>query len=100
LFFAFGQAELTPAAASVLEEVAERLRTQAVGVVSVVGHTDAVGDDASNLILSQRRAGTVVTDLDARLTGSGLTLSASGKGETEPVAPNALPDGKDSPDGR
>lgn len=100
VFFAFGQADLTPAASTVLAGVAERLRTQAVGTVSVVGHTDAVGDDASNLALSQRRAGTVVTDLNARLTGTGLTLAASGKGEAEPVAPNALPDGKDNPDGR
>lgn len=100
VFFAFGQADLTPDASTVLAGVAERLRTQAVGTVSVVGHTDAVGDDASNLTLSQRRAGTVVTDLNARLTGTGLTLAASGKGEAEPVAPNALPDGKDNPDGR
>ncbi len=100
VFFAFGQSDLTPAASTVLAEVADRLRTQAVGTVSVVGHTDAVGDDESNLVLSQRRAATVVTDLKARLTGTGLTLTASGKGEAEPVAPNALPDGSDNPDGR
>ena len=98
VFFAFGSADLTPAATGVLAALAQRLQAEATGTVAVVGHTDSVGDDASNLTLSQRRADTVVAAL--RPQTPGLVLTAKGAGETQPVAPNALPDGSDDPAGR
>ena len=52
-------------------------------VVHVVGHTDASGDDAHNLQLSEARAQAVV---DAqRERGVTIELDARGAGETEPV---------------
>lgn len=98
VFFAFGSADLTPAASAVLAELARRVQAEAEGTVAVVGHTDSVGDDASNLALSRRRADTVVAALRPRLTG--LALTAQGLGESQPVAPNARPDGTDDPAGR
>ncbi len=58
-----------------------------VGVIRVEGHTDDVGDDASNLDLSQRRAESVKRYLiEAGVPAA--RLAAQGFGETQPVKPN------------
>lgn len=48
-------------------------------------HTDAIGDDASNLELSQRRAEAVAAI--ARATRADLVFAVTGYGESQPVAP-------------
>jgi len=100
VFFAFGQDSLQAAATPVLTEHAQQLRASASGQVEVVGHTDAIGEDAANLALSQRRAATVVAALQPLLAGADLQLAAQGRGETEPVAAETTADGQDDPAGR
>ncbi|MCG5461914.1 OmpA family protein [Micromonospora sp. NPDC053740] len=99
VLFAFGKADLSPATRARLDEIAERLRTQAKGTVQIDGHTDSVGDDAQNLTLSRRRAQAVRDALTAALVDGGVTYEINGFGETRPVAPNTV-DGKDNPKGR
>ncbi|MEU1249112.1 OmpA family protein [Micromonospora arida] len=98
VLFAFGKADLSPAARARLAEIAGRLRAEATGTVQIFGHTDAVGDDAQNLALSLRRAEAVRAVLAAE-GGGQVTYEIKGFGETRPVAPNTL-DGKDNPKGR
>jgi len=64
------------------------------GNIHVVGHTDADGEEAFNLKLSQQRADAVKNILvnDFGLAGSSITTS--GKGEKEPVADNSNSAGK------
>jgi outer membrane protein OmpA-like peptidoglycan-associated protein len=65
----------------------------------VVGHTDSKGSDAYNLDLSQRRAEAVrraILRLRPELAGH---VTASGRGEREPVEPNDV-GGQDNPAGR
>jgi outer membrane protein OmpA-like peptidoglycan-associated protein len=100
VLFAFGKADLTPAANQRLKQVADRIRTQAKGVVSVDGHTDSVGSAADNLALSQRRAQAVHAALAALLTGTAVTFEVTGHGEAKPVAPNTKANGGDNPSGR
>jgi OmpA-OmpF porin, OOP family len=60
---------------------------------AVVGHTDNVGNAASNQALSERRAKSVV----AYLSGKGVaaaSLSATGKGDTDPAADNKTVEGR------
>jgi len=60
--------------------------------VTIEGHTDADGQDAYNLDLSQRRANAV----EAYLIGRGVTpanVTAIGYGETNPIANNETPAG-------
>jgi outer membrane protein OmpA-like peptidoglycan-associated protein len=53
----------------------------------IVGHTDATGPDAYNMTLSERRAGSAANYLVSQ--GVARTrLRSTGRGETEPVAPN------------
>ncbi|MFD2764637.1 OmpA family protein [Micromonospora eburnea] len=99
VLFAFGKAELTPAARGRLAGIAEQLRAEARGDVRIEGHTDSVGDEQSNLALSRRRAEAVRTEL-ARLLGTApVSFQVQGFGEARPVAPNQV-DGRDNPEGR
>ena len=53
----------------------------------IVGHTDATGPDAYNMGLSERRAGAAATYLASQGVAR-ARLRSTGRGETEPVAPN------------
>ncbi|MCU1653290.1 MAG: OmpA/MotB domain protein [Pseudonocardia sp.] len=99
VLFAFGSAQLTPAAATSIDALAARLTAKS-GSVLVEGHTDAVGDDPANQTLSEQRAASVRDALAAKL-GTGFSYRTAGFGETRPIAPNTRPDGDgDNPDGR
>ena len=98
VLFEFGRSELTSAAQAALDGVADQIGS-AVGTITIEGHTDAVGDDSSNQLLSEARAASVQAAMQERL-GSGSAFSAVGFGESRPVASNMNPDGSDNPDGR
>ncbi len=68
-------------------------------IVEISAHTDAKGNDDYNMKLSQKRAESVVEYL-IRKGIDKKRLQAKGYGETQPIAPNKLPNGKDNPDGR
>ena len=98
--FAFDQATLTAAAQDNLRRTAALVQEGGAGSVTVTGYTDAKGEDAYNHALSRRRAEAVVTWLKGPGGGAARTFIAVGKGEADPVAPNAAPDGSDDPAGR
>ena len=98
VLFAFGSAELTPAAREAIAAVDDEIGG-GTGTVTIEGHTDAIGSDADNQALSERRAAAVRGAVEAAL-GSGYQYTSVGFGETRPVAPNTKPDGSDDPDGR
>jgi len=80
-----------PALTQILSALSERPDMAVV----IEGHTDSDASDAYNLDLSGRRAEAVV----AWLAGHGVSpdkLSASGKGEAEPIADNETSAGKAS----
>lgn len=98
MLFAFGSAELTPEATAIVQQLAERSAAAPPGEVGVVGHTDGIGSDADNRVLSDQRAAAVAAVLQTRL-GPDRPLVTEGRGETEPVAPETV-GGEDDPAGR
>jgi outer membrane protein OmpA-like peptidoglycan-associated protein len=98
VLFEFAKSDLTPAAQSALDGVGDQI-DGTTGTITIEGHTDAIGDDASNQLLSEARAASVRTALQEKL-GSGFTFNAVGFGESRAVAQNTNPDGSDNPDGR
>lgn len=68
-------------------------------IVEISSHTDSVGTDQSNMILSQNRAQSVVNYLIQKGISKDR-LVAKGYGESKPIAPNSNPDGSDNPEGR
>ncbi len=61
--------------------------------LTVVGHTDNVGSNDYNQKLSERRAHSVAQYLESKRVNS-MRLALAGKGETQPVAPNASDSGR------
>jgi len=100
VLFAFDSARLTAEAEAALRRTAELAAQAGSGRITVVGHTDAVGEDAYNLALSRRRAEAVAQWLAASGGVPADRLRAEGRGEAEPAAPNATTDGQDDPEGR
>jgi OOP family OmpA-OmpF porin len=97
VLFDFDSAEIRPDAASVLDALTTVLTQAAVPAATVSGHTDAIGTDAENQVLSERRAQAVVEALRQR--GTPTDWTAEGYGESRPVAANEI-DGVDNPAGR
>lgn len=95
ILFEFGSAQIAEAARA---RVVELVQPAAPGAaVSVTGHTDSIGDDAANLLLSQQRAEAVAAAV--RAARPDLVLDVRGLGETQPVQPNTS-GGQDDPVGR
>jgi outer membrane protein OmpA-like peptidoglycan-associated protein len=100
VLFAFGKATLTPAAGSLLLTVATEISAKAHGPVTITGHTDSLGTDAVNIPLSRARAEAVRAALQPRVTSAEISYTVSGKGSTQPIAPNTTKSGADNPSGR
>ena len=73
---------------STLKEITDILKENPAIRIKVVGHTDADGDDASNLSLSKRRAESVKNELVTKFGVDAARLETDGKGESEPIADN------------
>jgi outer membrane protein OmpA-like peptidoglycan-associated protein len=100
ILFDFDKADIRPTAQQPLHEVAELVRQKARGPVVIQGYTDALGSDAHNQKLSERRAASVRTWLVTHEGLSSVHFTTIGFGPRNPVAPNRRPDGSDDPDGR
>jgi len=61
--------------------------------VIIEGHTDNVGSEDYNLILSQRRANSVLNYFITKGIDKSI-LTAKGLGEVKPIASNANPTGR------
>jgi outer membrane protein OmpA-like peptidoglycan-associated protein len=85
----FHHPQLTAIAGQV---VASQMTARPVRGIQLIGHTDPVGDDASNIGLGQRRADRVKNNLSAAIekiklgTTRSLIITAFSKGESTPVA--------------
>lgn len=91
--FAINSTEISPAAAKVLDIGVSILARDLSVAMTVTGHTDATGPDDLNQTLSEERARSVVD----YLVSAGIEpqrLTATGKGESEPIAPNSDPAGR------
>jgi aconitate hydratase len=90
--FDTGSAVIKPAYFSKLNEFAEQLKKDGTKG-EVGGHTDNVGQAASNQALSQARADSVKKYLLSKGIAADA-LSANGYGDAKPVADNATAEGK------
>ncbi|MEV5825829.1 OmpA family protein [Spirillospora sp. NPDC052242] len=98
VLFEFDKAALTAEARRHIAALAGRIRG-AGGTVEVSGHTDSRGETGYNRELSRQRADAVKAELARHLSGAGVEITAEGRGETDPVAPNEK-NGEDNPEGR
>ena len=84
--FAFGSADILPAARIQLDALAQGIKLlPAQRIVTVEGHTDAVGDDGYNLQLSRARAQAVRDYLVQQHGIESARLRTVGHGEGRPL---------------
>lgn len=90
IHFNANSASIRSDAYSLLDEYVSALQSPALAnaMLLIAGHTDAVGSDSQNLLLSNRRARAVRDYLIQRGIAADR-LIAKGYGEAYPIAPNA-----------
>ncbi|MCB0344502.1 MAG: OmpA family protein [Bdellovibrionales bacterium] len=87
ILFAFDSANLTEEARRTIHEISDVLREVKHRSIAVEGHTDSVGTFVYNQRLSERRAGSVASELKHNGVDSGR-ISVTGFGEGSPIATN------------
>lgn len=93
VFFTTNRFDLLPESKIELNRLAELLKANPTIKIEISGHTDDVGAEEANLLLSQNRAAAVVT----YLVGQNVVadrLQAKGYGETKPIADNSTEQGR------
>ncbi|OYU95656.1 MAG: hypothetical protein CFE21_10985 [Bacteroidetes bacterium B1(2017)] len=91
--FETGLDKLTNSSFDILDKMAEILKENPKMIVEVGGHTDDVGDDQKNLVLSQNRANSVMNYLVSKGVNPNQ-LKANGYGETQPISGNDTEEGR------
>ena len=86
--------KIKPESNGTLKDIASVLAENEAVRVRIIGHTDADGDDASNLALSKRRALAVKAALGTAFGIRANRIETDGKGETQPASPNTTAEGK------
>jgi outer membrane protein OmpA-like peptidoglycan-associated protein len=96
-YFEFDSAHMSPEAERKIPEIYRDLKSRTICEISVIGHSDRVGDAAYNRTLSLKRADTVAK----LLTGQGIPegcMDLRYYGESDPIIPT--PDGIPEPRNR
>lgn len=91
--FESGSASVNAALHPTLDKIAATLNEYPASTITVIGHTDNVGEANANLDLSRRRAG-AVADYLAQRGISRSRMAVEGRGESEAVADNATEAGR------
>ncbi|MCQ2347666.1 MAG: OmpA family protein [Paludibacteraceae bacterium] len=93
LFFATNETTILPESEQSLQDLYELLSENPEIRIRITGHTDDVGSDRDNQILSEGRANSVrQAMIDRGIDAS--RIEAEGKGESEPVATNETEEGR------
>ena len=93
LFFATNKTQILPESEQALDELSTFMSQHPALAIRITGHTDNVGSDQANQILSEGRANAVRDELIKRGVASDR-IEAEGKGESEPIADNATEEGR------
>jgi len=94
LNFTTGSYEINEKGQKVLSDLAAKIDTTTLYQITIVGHTDNIGSEAANLLLSQNRASAVATQLRLLLQNPAIQLSSLGKGEQLPTYNNDTEEGR------
>ena len=91
--FDVGRSAIKPNFAPVLSHFATSLNQNPITSVTIVGHTDNTGSDATNNPLSMDRANSARNYLVGRGV-AGQRIATDGRGEREPIADNSTAQGR------
>jgi OmpA-OmpF porin, OOP family len=92
--FDVNSATIKPESYGTLKTIAQVLQDNADVRVKIIGHTDADGDDNSNMNLSKKRSEAVKAMLSSDFGINSSRMESDGKGESQPVGDNKTSEGK------
>ncbi len=93
IFFEFGKSDLLPESFPELNRLAEFLQKNPEIKIQINGHTDNIGSDKDNKILSQKRASAVQDYLINKGIAS-ARIKSIGYGESKPIKSNDTEEGR------
>jgi outer membrane protein OmpA-like peptidoglycan-associated protein/tetratricopeptide (TPR) repeat protein len=99
VYYDFNKATLKPESYPSLDSLVSLLNFYPKMIIEISAHTDNKGSDKYNMTLSEKRAKSVVDYLISKGIDASR-LQSKGYGESMPIAPNTLENGKDNPEGR
>lgn len=100
IYYEFDQSVLTESSKAAIDtSILRILEFNPNILIEIISHTDNKGAESYNLSLSEERAASVVEYLISKGIDK-KRLTSSGKGESNPIAPNTNSDGSDNPEGR
>lgn len=94
IYFDTGKDVIRPESTPTLKEIAAMLSEHTDLQLTIEGHTDNVGAASANLTLSQKRADAVRAALVSQYGIEGSRLTAVGRGQSAPAAPNTTAEGR------
>ena len=87
MYFATGKTQILPSSESALNELFQLLSSRPELRIRIIGHTDDIGSDRSNQILSVGRSESVKQVMVQRGIDSSR-IETKGRGERDPIVPN------------
>lgn len=93
IYFTSGSDDILPASFAQLNKLVNLLKSNNYLKVEISGHTDNVGDDMTNMLLSQKRADAIKYYLIGKSINPSR-ISSVGKGKDEPIRENSTTEGK------
>ena len=87
MYFATAKTKILPSSEPALLELFEMLSENPDVTIRIIGHTDDVGSDESNQILSEGRSKSVRQEMIKRGI-DGKRIKTAGHGEKDPIVPN------------
>jgi outer membrane protein OmpA-like peptidoglycan-associated protein len=98
--FEFNEYEIKEQAETELRKVGSLISGNTGYRLSIEGHTDSIGDEGFNMMLSRWRAKAVGAWLVDHQHVKAADVKTMGYGKSRPKVTNVLPNGRDNPDGR
>ncbi|MEP3209332.1 MAG: OmpA family protein [Maribacter sp.] len=94
ILFDTGSANIQPQSMGIIRQISQVLQQDTAINIKIIGHTDADGQEETNMTLSKKRAEEVMKALISIYNVAPERLTAEGMGESQPVGDNSTPDGK------
>ena len=95
ILFDFDKYELRPSEYSIIDAVLLQLQSNGLEKgISIIGHTDSIGTEQYNFLLSQKRANSVRDYITSRYQGAVKINNTLGLGERQPIKANDTPENR------
>ena len=94
ILFDFNRSDIKAHNKEIVDRIVDRIKEIPTAKVSIIGHTDSIGNQDYNVALSIRRARAAYDQILAEGIPKGENLTYAGSGPLDPLFDNELPEGR------